>query len=206
MTTFQELTENRHRLQEFCKLHYPSVEHFSAKLSFAVHRDEIDSKIIGADQVRHLTSTATCYTSLLECPERFRPHDARDIIPPAKNYALAALKRPPDKWKSDDSAPIYCRCRTLPFVVGRITEWDTCIADHIRAILKQMDQPERFAIGEADPALEASEWYRPNAYHTYWALELLDLIHTKFETHYAQLDVDSIITKKLGQMNQWARE
>src|SRR6266513_1917877 len=171
MTTFQEFTENRHRLQEFCKLHYPSVEHFSANLSFAVHRDEIDSKTLRADEVRHLTSTATCYASLLGCPKRFKPHDARDIARGAEDYALAALKRPLDKWTSDDAATIYCRCRTLPFVVMSISEWDPCIANHILAILAQMDQPERSAIGEADPSLQAGEWYGPNAYHTYWALE-----------------------------------
>ncbi|HKW62018.1 MAG TPA: hypothetical protein VJN89_05685 [Candidatus Acidoferrum sp.] len=208
MITFQELAESRYLLQQFCKLHFPSIEYFSAGLSFAVHREEVESGQLAGDQARHLTSSATCYNSLLECPQRYRPEDSRDIKKSSESYAKAALKRGQPDWTSDGSAPIYCRCRTLPFVIANISEWDACIDSHIRTILDQMDQPERFAIGEADPPDDPTKWYRPNAYHTYWALDLLDRVQRAFGTtkEYQKLDGAIQINKRTTQMQQWCRE
>lgn len=201
---FQQLVESRHRLQEFCKLHYHSVDHFSGGLSFAIYRAEIDLKEFGPTDTKHLTSSATCYSSLLECPERFKPDDARDTVALAKDYAAAALNR--QEWTSDGSAPIYCRCRTLPFVIKHVAVWQVSIEGHIQAILEQMNQPGRFGVGEADPPDEPNKWYRPNAYHTYWTLELLESFKLRFPEQFSKANVRLDIEKHIAQMRQWARE
>ncbi len=202
---FEQFVECRHRLQEFCKLHYPSLEYFSGGLSFAIYRSEIDSKNFGPEDVKHLTSSATCYGSLQGCPDRLRPGDARDITFESRRYAIAALNRDPAKWTSDGSAPIYCRCRTLPFVVHNIPEWNAIIETHIETILKQMDEPGRFAIGEADPLDKPNKWYRPNAYHTYWALELINSVRVKNPRQYEKLEARLEVGRRVAQMEDWAR-
>jgi len=93
----------------------------------------------------------------------------------------------------------------LPFVINNIPEWNKIIENHIETILKQMDEPGRFAIGEADPPDQPQNWYRPNAYHTYWALELISSIRTKYASEYEKLEAKLGITSRVAQMHEWAR-
>jgi energy-coupling factor transporter ATP-binding protein EcfA2 len=206
MTTFQEFSENRRLLQEFCQLHYPSVAHFSSGLSFVnVWRDGT-AKTKTKDVV-HLTSSATCFSSLLECPDRFEFSGSRELLNSAEPFVTGAIEKPTGDWVSDGSAGIYCRCRALPFVTRTLKVWHDNIAAHTRAIFEQMTKkPYRFAIGEAGQALNEDDWYPPNGYHTYWTLELLCALREQFKDKYAELDKELSLPNLCAKMHAWARE
>jgi hypothetical protein len=73
-------------------------------------------------------------------------------------------------------------------VISFSTRIDETIERHIGAILGQLNaRPERFGIGEADPNLPEREWYPPNAFHTYWTMEIIDLLKNKFADDYRRL-------------------
>lgn len=213
MTTFQEFVEKRRLLWEFCRLQYPSIQHFHAGLSYAIRREEIENKEIKSDEVRHLTSTVTCLECLLGSPERFMPagiSQVRQIKAEAVRYANAAILKPPDEWKSDKSASIYCRCRTLPLVTQYLAEWHDSIRDHLEAILKQLTDPKRFAIGEADPQQTQVVQYPPNAYHTFWTLETLTSLTSRrdgnFPSKYKDLATSLGLEAQAEKLERWARE
>src|SRR5438477_2324124 len=110
--TFDELVTVRERLQRFCALHYPSLAAFREGISFKFDLDDV----ISDAEAHHLSTSATCIESLLECPDGFRPKPAMDLVALARDFGASALKRPHDEWRSEDAADIYCRCRTLPLV------------------------------------------------------------------------------------------
>ncbi len=175
MSAFAELRVGRRRLQDFCLSHRTSVESFRDDGSFRVHSSEGS---LGPD-LRHITSTATCLESLADCPDA-PPTPARpaaDAIPEEvdplsglRRFAKMALDR--TDWTSDGSGGTYCRCRALPLVIQYIGRWESRIEGHLERILKQLERPERFAVGEADEE-DQEKWYPPNAFHTFWALEAL---------------------------------
>jgi hypothetical protein len=126
----------------------------------------------------------------------------------ARFYARAAIDRRPEDWKSEESATIYCRCRGLPLAI-RFADGKraaTIIETHIATILKQLDTDPRFAIGEADPSKEDREaWYPPNAFHTYWTLEILRLFENKHRRRYdAFATANRLAQKKEGTL-LWTR-
>jgi len=67
-------------------------------------------------------------------------------------------------------------------------------------------QSDRFAIGEAGWPLKEDNWYPPNAYHTYWTLELLSALSRKFEKEYVRLDKKLKLAILSEKMRLWARE
>src|ERR1035437_9949063 len=161
MLTFEELTEARRSLQSFCLLHVPSLLFLQSGISFKLHDDEGD---LGRRRVRHLTTTATCLTSLLDCPVRFQPTEQFEVVKPlCKVFAKKALVR--RRWKSEGSAQIYCRCRALPLVVRFSETFEPVIEEHLLRVLSQLQKsPDRFGIGEADPESQKDEgeWSPPN--------------------------------------------
>ena len=203
MATFQEFSESRRLLREFCQLHYESVAHFCTEatfVNFLVNGKPITSKKI------HLTSSATCFGSLAQCPEGAFPRSRKLPIDP-ETFATTAIQTKTDEWVSDGSAGTYCRCRTLPFVVRKLKTWHDNVAVHTKAIFDQMTKkPDRFAIGEAGQALKEDEWYPPNGYHTYWTLELLAALSDRFKDKYAELDKELSLANQCAKMHQWARE
>lgn len=206
MPTFQEFAENRRLLQEFCQLHYASVAHFSSGLSFVNVWKDGKSKTKTKDVV-HLTSSATCFSSLLECPDKLEFSGSKELMNNAKPYATGAIEKQTEEWVSDGSAGIYCRCRALPFVIRNLKVWDNNISAHIRAIFEQMTKkPHRFAIGEAGQALKEDDWYPPNGYHTYWTLELLCALREQFNEKYEALDKELSFPDLCAKMRAWARE
>ncbi len=205
MTTFQEFSENRHLLQEFCQLHYPSVAHFSSGLSFVNIWKDGESKTKTEDIV-HLTSSATCFTSLSECPDSSEFSGSRELLDNAEPYATGAIQKPTGEWISDGSAGIYCRCRALPFVIRNLKVWHENIAVHTRAIFEQMKQADRFAIGEAGQGMEEHDWYPPNGYHTYWTLELLGRLSERFKQEYEKLSGELQLPILCAKMKEWSRE
>src|SRR5437016_5038362 len=108
MLSFEELTEARRALQSFCLLHVPSLLSLRSGNSFKLFPD--DPSLERSRRVRHLTTTATCLSSLLDCPSRFRPSESEDLHSVYSVFARRSLRR---TWKSEGSAQIYCRCRAL---------------------------------------------------------------------------------------------
>jgi hypothetical protein len=206
---FDELAAQRRLLQDFCSRHQASLLAFQRKdgKGFKLTTDEPEHHRV------HLTTTATCIESLLSCPARYAPakHDPERA---AKEFAQTAIDRPPDDWMSERSANIYCRCRGLPLTIKCLNNYDDRLNDHIRRILRQLQYDfERFAIGEADVPNGQSEadvekakknWYPPNAFHTFWTLEILTLIRRKFQEHYARLDGELGLKRFIQGMILWS--
>lgn len=182
---FADLVAYRSQLQKFCSTHYKSLIAFQDGISFKLITSE--SKL--GPNARHLTSSATCIESLLECPQEFLPKKGISLSNLAKDFSLSALSRPHNEWVSDGSASIYCRCRTLPLIVNHLPRYSDRIQQHLKRILSQLNFiATRLAIGEATAkSSDRDDWYPPNAYHTYWTLYLLDLISKKFPSNYESL-------------------
>jgi adenylate kinase family enzyme len=197
--------------------------YFSMGLSFLLQTEEKEA--IGARDLRHITSTATAYSSLGGCPEGFRfanPADARcrtdakdlgveklTIEERSKEFADGILKMEVGKWTSDESAQVYCECRALPFAIENASEWNDSIAGHLRHVLEQLDPATndgRLAVGEAAQGRPQDEWYPPNAYHTYWALKALAGCSKRFKAQFEQLNKELRLNTKITNMRQWARQ
>lgn len=194
---FADLAQNRHLLQEFCRFHVPSLTRFRADPSFGLHVGEK----LGAE-LRHLTSTATCIESLLDCAPHLRPNDIQTL---AETYAIKAIKRKPKLWTSEGSAAIYCRCRALPLVIKYLANYDTRISDHVETILTQLKGTDRFGLGEADPKRDPEEWYPPNAYHTYWFLRICEELASRFPDEFAKIDSSFEISRHKDGMLLWVK-
>jgi ATPase family protein associated with various cellular activities (AAA) len=181
MLNFEDLTEARRSLQRFCRLHFPSIMSQQSGISFKLHPEEPELKT--NRRVRHLTTAATCLTSLLDLPPGFSTVQFDRVSTLRDKFVKRALLR--KTWKSEGSAGIYCRCRALPLIVGSVNAIDSVTRGHIAAIFAQLrGKSERFGVGEADPDLDKREWYPPNAFHTYWALEILKLVKQKSKNGY----------------------
>ena len=183
MLSFEELTEARRNLQSFCLLHVPSLLSLRSGFSFKLFPDE--KSLEQSRRVRHLTTTATCLSSLLDCPPRFWPTEFESVDSLYGAFANRSLRR---QWKSEGSAQIYCRCRALPLVIRFSNTFNSTIKEHLLRILFQLKKrPDRFGIGEADPDQEEREWSPPNAFHTYWTLDILSELENRFPDHYEEL-------------------
>jgi ATPase family protein associated with various cellular activities (AAA) len=208
--SFEELTEARRSLQSFCQLHVPSLLILKLGVSFLFDPDEPESEFADG-AVHNMTTTATCIASLDQCPPRFWPADTKSIEALKTEFSTKALLRPDDKWKSEGSAAIYCRCRALPTVIAGLPEGaiDATIERHIKKILDQLrEQPGRFGIGEADTESQQKTWYPPNAFHTYWTLEILDVLKSRFRADYERLSSPNALDlacRREG-MVLWARQ
>ncbi len=169
MQSFDDLTEARRRLRVFCLSHAPSLESQRSGLSFKLFPDEGS---LDDGEVHHLTTTATCLNSLLGAGTK-KPSNLADLC---SAFAKKALLRPEEKWKSEGSAAIYCRCRALPFVIAHSGEMATTIKKHVKTIVAQLNTPpNRFGVGEAE-GRKKDQWYPPNAFHTYWTLKIIELL------------------------------
>ena len=175
--------------------------HFHTGFSFVnVEEPRTDSR-----EPEHLTSSATCYTSLLECPKK---PEKTPLTPALRSeYADAAINLPQSEWVSDGSAGTYCRCRALPFVIRHLTAWHENVSAHVEAIFEQMSmKSNRFSIGEAGSPLDQKDWYPPNGYHPYWALELLGALEDTFPYQFGQLEERLKLDKLKEKMHFWSKE
>ena len=206
MLTFEDLTDARRDLQRFCLMTVPSLLKLQSGISFKLLPTEGSL----GKKARHTTATATCYSSIFDCPPRFRPAEFESVNDLKIKFAKKALRR--KKWRSEGSADIYCRCRALPMVIDALEVFDNKIVDHIKVIFGQLKKkPERFGIGEADPSLRQKDWvqwYPPNAFHTYWTLEVLTALQRKFPDDYKRLAErdDLVLTARRAGMLLWARQ
>jgi len=221
---FRGIADERRRVKELCRKHVRSI--VECKLtkgpSFKLFWDEPDRS--RRDEVTHLTTSATCIESLIDCHPIFRPKGALNAIRDAvslradvadsdvvlkkliQDFCDASLNR---EWVSEDSGPIYCSTRTLPLVLSHT---DGLCMKHRRLIgrvYKQLreERTPRFAIGEENLGRKERDpkWYPENAYHTYWALKVLAILKDKFlhEVSRASGLTDPERTEK--QMLLWAR-
>jgi len=184
MLSFEELTEARRSLRDFCLLHVPSLMSVQSGISFKLLPSE--EKNLDDGELHHPTTTATCLNSIFDCPTRYRVGDMNRADQAKASFSRAAFRR--TDWTSEGSASVYCRCRAFPTVINLAPEYDKSIEIRIGEILGQLrTKPDRFAIGEADATRDQKEWYPPNAFHTFWTLEVLELLKIKYKTVYDQL-------------------
>jgi hypothetical protein len=208
MSSFDELTKARRELKTFCLSHVPSLMSLRSDFNFKLWPE--DPKNLTDGNAHHLTTSATCWSSLFfDCPEPFQTPEFEQVENRPETFAEKALLRL--DWKSEDSASIYCRCRALPMVVRCSARHalDDVIKGHVSRILAQLKQdPGRFAIGEADTHEERETWYPPNAYHTYWTLEILERIEKKFPSDYLDFSKSRgmHLDSKWQGMLLWARQ
>src|SRR6266496_3258827 len=181
--SFDELVVYRQELYRFCTGHVDSLTAFHNGISFKLNTQE--RKLGPRD--RHLSSSATCIESLLDCPPMLWAKKTLDVVKLARRFGLSALRRSPKRWTSDGSAPIYCRCRTLPLIVSHLPEYQPTVRKHLETILFQLKRdPGRFAIGEASGD-DPDNWYPPNAFHTFWILHLLSTLQKRFPPNFSRL-------------------
>ena len=144
--SFNELVASRRDLQKFCSAHYASLMEFNDGISFKVSHSAPNK----GSGVRHLSSTATCLESILDCPSELLPKQGGTVVELSRQFAIAAIHQPHKNWKSDGSASVYCRCRTLPLIIDHLQTYDDTLCEHLKTILSQLKRDEaRLAIGEA---------------------------------------------------------
>src|ERR1700719_2731363 len=107
MLSFEELTAARRFLQNFCLLHVPSLLKVRSGISFKLLPSE---PTLGTKKARHLTTTATCYTSLFDSPSVIG-EERQQITELQFSFAQKALRRSRKEWTSEGSAGVYCTCR-----------------------------------------------------------------------------------------------
>jgi len=83
---------------------------------------------------------------------------------------------------------------------------DPLIEKHLLRILAQLRKtPDRFGIGEADPELRKErDWSPPNAFHTYWTLDVLSQLQEKFKGDYKRISASQGLGLKREGMLLWA--
>lgn len=205
MLSFEVLTDARRSLQRFCLLHVPSLLDVQSGISFKLIPSE--KKDLNDGELHHPTTTATCLSSLFDCPPGYRVGDFGRVESARSQFSEAAFRR--KDWTSEGSAGVYCRCRALPLVLAYSTGFHKSVDDHLAEILGQLQQsPERFAIGEAGAALSQDAWYPPNAFHTYWTLDLLNQLKLCYNAEYTRLSEPKVLDldRKRTGMLLWARQ
>jgi hypothetical protein len=211
--TFEYLAHHRKLLQEFCTLHAAGLIPFYYQNwgVFALHVKEDPGRF------RHITSTATCFSSLELCPEADGTIGKLDFRKEGAAFAQKAIEQDVlEKWRSDGRAEVYCTCRGLPFVLSKLSAWHENISQHLNRLAFQLkEQKTRFAIGEAAPPREGHNreeeiegWYEPNAYHTYWTLEILRELagNKQFNAGIASNEGFTFLCDQIPLFKLWARQ
>lgn len=211
MDSLEEVVEARRFVQRFCQDHYPSLAlfKFDSGVSFMNSVGEHRQR----KPVQHLTTTATCIESLESCPQEFRPPDPERSLDGNRlgvEFARRALQREQHEWTSEGSAAIYCRCRALPLVLRRLpdAEWRTRRAEirkHLERIFEQLSvDPARGGIGEVDETARRrpKAWYPPNAFHTYFALGIINKVEQRDQALFERLNLQAY----RDTLRLWARQ
>lgn len=143
----------------------------------------------GPRRVRGLTSTVTCFESLLEAPDWDKQNDnwengyVRELL---RGFVRQALTTP-DDWKSDGAAWVYCRVRTLGGALRALRgtdDWSGVERENATDLLRQAwnsryDDGGSYGLRESTaPPKDNSELqtktserqYPANAFLTYWGL------------------------------------
>jgi hypothetical protein len=193
---FKDLTDERRRVQHLCRKHAVSLSAFKflKGASFSLFWE--DASDPDETEIRHLTSTATCIESLIDCHPTTCPpgslnkiaeavHGTEDSVVDlmASTFYAAAARRETRTWMSEESAPVYCASRALPIYLKGTKTWTPKHSELVAQIFEQCNVPDRFGIGERNttPGKRGPVWYPENAYHTYWASTVLRIITNRFE-------------------------
>lgn len=182
---FDELARVRLHLQNLCEPHAEEIPKFSKGVGgdphnyFDIHGEPDCSNRHGS--IKNLTTTATCIQSLARSGKPWSGEQS-------KKFSKSALNLARDKWVSGESAGVYCRVRALPVIVDILDSSQVSkekkIGQHLTYVFQQLiANPEHESVGEhgAKSGVPPSEYtgYPANAYHTYWASQLLDKLETK---------------------------
>jgi shikimate kinase len=93
--------------------------------------------------------------------------------------------------------------------IANLGKYDPKIANHALTILKQIEkEPSRFGVGEAEVTRGGKDrkgWYPPNAFHTFWALEVLHCFKKHHGSEYNQFVVNHDIPRIIDGMLLWSR-
>ena len=129
--------------------------------------------------VRHLSTTATCLEALHD-PLEVPSGEYADVI---AEFADSALTHNDSRtWSSEEAAHVYCRVRTLTPILALapksvIAKHKTAVRKLVGEVWKELDPwtPERQGIAEvAQTGTSSRLAYPPNAFHTYWAIRMLE--------------------------------
>jgi len=86
-------------------------------------------------------------------------------------------------------------------------DFNPLIEKHLLRILAQIKKkPDRFGIGEADPDQDDKDWSPPNAFHTYWTLDILSELEKKFPSVYKRISKKLSLPIKREGMLSWTRQ
>lgn len=87
--------------------------------------------------------------------------------------------------------------------------FDPSVSAHVGHILAQIEaDPEREAIGEADPSAARDTWYPVNAFHTYHVLRLLETFRGRFASEYDAYRTPNGLSlpRMWNQLLRWSRQ
>jgi hypothetical protein len=160
------LRDSRSHLRDLCTLHATSVSAFMSQSRswFKLELDENDS---GAADVRHLSSSASCFGSLGDIPPFQLDDEGAEYRRLTAEFAVNALARDPNEWRSEGGAYTYCRARTLPTVLKhldseRLDENRDLLRGQIEFMWRTVKPQPRFqAIFEHFPDRDLDAWFKP---------------------------------------------
>jgi hypothetical protein len=185
VTRFDDLSHARHLAQRFVIGHRDSLRSFHDETTGVFRAYPGESLDVDGKRVRHITTTNTCYESLLDVADLTTQNAVNDATELLK-YSHSALDAP-SEWRSEGAGFAYCRARSL----GAITRYASqALTDHPAATAQLLtelwahpqDEPLLGAYGVREFTNDPSEVaasrlgppsYPVNAYHTYWATTAL---------------------------------
>src|SRR5260370_4691650 len=185
---FEAIADERRRVKELCRRHFLSLWEFKYEVGASFHVLRGEPKPNDDAIIRHLTTTATCIESLRDCHSTFWPQGAfkefgtsreQTLDGLTRAFYLGALSR--QDWVSEGSAPVYCAARALPLFLRNNAEWSEKHTSLVSLIFDQLKDAGRFGIGAKteNPKPPDPKWYPEHAYHTYWALVVLDTVRNR---------------------------
>jgi hypothetical protein len=202
---FEELRDARRRLVDIANKHRGSIDYFKQKGAwFRLYDNDPILKHLsgGANEVHHLSTSASCLESLLDVGPHLLAEDPKEatrlqaLIDQFADNALGRLK-----WQSEGAANTYCRVRTLPLILGHAS--DDVVQTHAPRIARLVSQawsnvdittdeeeqrfpaiaehvPPDLTVEEGRPVAEGDQLgYPPNSFLTYWGLRAMRLAATK---------------------------
>jgi ATPase family protein associated with various cellular activities (AAA) len=156
--------------------------------------------------VRHLSSSATCLESLHD-PLATEDEEYADTV---ASFANIALTHSDDQtWSSEQAARVYCRVRTLTPILALappkvIRRHLAVIKKLVRDVWTPVDpwMVDRQGVAEASEDADGRFAYPPNAFHTYWAIRMLQ----EWTRQPALTAVPPSIQRKRAVAQLWARQ
>ena len=113
--------------------------YFRTGINFKVITKEAD---LTDGHAQHLSSTATCYSSVEDCPLKLRSSDSvKQVLQKGVKFADAALDRP--DWKSvwvGSQLSLQMPNVSVHFIAFYISSWRAKVDGHFETIFKQWSE------------------------------------------------------------------